>query len=139
MLKGFKEFITRGNVVDLAVAVAIGTAFAAVVTQFTESFINPLIKLIGGGGLKGGSFTINDVVFDWASFINKVIYFVIVAAVIYFVVVVPINTLTERARRNKQIEEAPLPADIALLTEIRDLLRTRNAGTGSSPSDPGAL
>lgn len=139
MLKGFKEFITRGNVVDLAVAVAIGTAFAAVVTQFTESFINPLIKLVGGGGLKGGSFTINDVVFDWASFINKVIYFVIVAAVIYFVVVVPINTLTERARRNKQIEEAPLPADVALLTEIRDLLRARNAGTGGSPSDPGAL
>ena len=65
MLKGFRDFIMRGNVLELAVAVAIGTAFTAVVTQFGESFINPLVKVVGGGGELGGSFTLRGQVFDW--------------------------------------------------------------------------
>ena len=93
MLKGFKDFLMRGNVVDLAVAVVIGTAFAALITQFTKSFIEPLIKLVGGGGVSGGAFKVNDVSFDWAAFVNAVILFLIVAAVVYFFVVVPMNRL----------------------------------------------
>lgn len=65
MLKGFKDFLLRGNVVDLAVAVVIGVAFAALVTSFTESFLNPLIALIGGGGVNGGSIEVDDQLFTW--------------------------------------------------------------------------
>jgi large conductance mechanosensitive channel len=141
MLKGFKDFLMRGNVVDLAVAVVIGTAFAAVVSQFTESFINPLIKLLGGGGTTGGTFSVDDVAFDWGAFVNAVIYFIIVAAVVYFVVVVPMNTLLTRLKRNEEPEpEAPSP-EIELLTEIRDLLRAQGgaAGISTTPGDPGTL
>src|SRR5215212_3327250 len=76
-MKGFKDFLLRGNVVELAVAVVIGAAFTALVSQFTASFLEPLIALVGGGGLDGGTFTINDQVFDWAAFVNAVITFVI--------------------------------------------------------------
>lgn len=142
MLKGFKDFLMRGNVVDLAVAVVIGTAFAALVSQFTKSFIEPLIKLIGGGGVTGGAFKVNGVPFDWAAFINAVINFVIVAAVVYFFVVVPMNHLLSRLKRNKEPEqEAPSP-DVVLLTEIRDLLRAQGGAAGSvtgTPIDPGTL
>jgi large conductance mechanosensitive channel len=142
-MKGFKDFLMRGNVVDLAVAVVIGTAFAAVVTQFTKSFIEPLIKLVGGGGVSGGAFRVNGVPFDWAAFVNVVIYFIIVAAVVYFVVVVPINKLLAMRKHADEPEpEAPSP-DVALLTEIRDLLRAQSGGTAGStsrtPIDPGTL
>ncbi|MFL5911961.1 MAG: large conductance mechanosensitive channel protein MscL [Mycobacteriales bacterium] len=127
MLKGFRDFIMRGNVIELAVAVAIGTAFTAVVTQFGESFIKPLVGLIGGGGLKGGTFTVNGQVFDWAAFINGVIFFVLTAAVIYFVVVAPYNAFEERRKRGQGPVDPPAPPDdIVLLTEIRDLLRSQN-------------
>jgi large conductance mechanosensitive channel len=141
MLKGFKDFLMRGNVVDLAVAVVIGTAFAALVAQFTKSFIEPLIKLIGGGGVSGGAFKVNGVPFDWAAFVNAVIAFLIVAAVVYFFVVVPMNHLLSRLKRNEEPEsEAPSP-DVELLTEIRDLLRAQGAAGGSTitRTDPGTL
>jgi len=125
MLKGFRNFIMRGNVVDLAIAVVIGAAFTAIVTQLTKSFIEPLIKLIGGGGAKGGAFIVNGVAFDWAAFINAIINFLIVAAVIYFLVVVPLNKIKERQQRKQAPDATPIPVpdDIALLQEIRDLLR----------------
>ena len=127
MLKGFRDFIMRGNVIELAVAVAIGTAFTAVVTQFGESFIDPLIGLLGGGGINGGKFTINDQVFDWAAFVNAVIFFVLTAAVIYFVVVAPYNAFEERRKRGRgPVDAPPPPDDIVLLTEIRDLLRAQS-------------
>jgi large conductance mechanosensitive channel len=142
MLKGFKDFLMRGNVVDLAVAVVIGTAFATLVTQFTKSFIEPLIKLVGGGGVKGGAFFVNDVEFDWAAFLNAIINFVIVAAVVYFFVVVPMNHLLSRLRRDREPEsESPAP-DVLLLTEIRDLLRAQGGAAGTTagtPIDPGTL
>ena len=125
MIKGFKDFLLRGNVVDLAVAVVIGTAFVALVGQFTKSFIEPLIKLIGGGGIKGGAFYIKGVAFDWAAFLNAVISFVIIAAVVYFLVVVPVNHLMARRKRGEVEEAQATPEDIALLQEIRDLLRAR--------------
>lgn len=120
MIKGFKEFVMRGNVVDLAVGIVIGAAFTAVVTQLTDSFINPIIKLVGGGGVEGGTVTIDGVVFDWAAFLNALITFVITAAAIYFLVVVPFNHLRERRRRGEEDEVAPTNEEkmLALLEEI---------------------
>lgn len=127
MLKGFRDFIMRGNVIELAVAVAIGTAFTAVVTQFGESFIKPLVSLIGGGGVDGGKFTISDQEFDWAAFVNALVFFVLTAAVIYFAVVAPYNALEERRKRGQgPVDPPPPPDDVVLLTEIRDLLRSQN-------------
>jgi large conductance mechanosensitive channel len=125
MLKGFRGFIMRGNVVELAVAVAIGTAFAAVVKQFSDSFINPLVGLIGGGGVSGGTFAVNGQVLRWGAFINAVIFFVLTAAVIYFIVVAPLNALEERRRRGQAPADTP-PTQEELLTEIRDLLRAQD-------------
>ncbi|CAN5169370.1 large-conductance mechanosensitive channel protein MscL [soil metagenome] len=121
MLKGFKEFLLRGNVVDLAVAVVIGTAFTALVTAFTNSFLLPLIGVLGGGGELGGTFTVSGQVFTWGAFVNAVITFVLIAAVVYFVVVVPMKRINER--RAAGVEPVPTePSDVELLKEIRDLL-----------------
>jgi len=125
MLKGFKDFLLRGNVIDLAVAVVIGVAFAALVTSFTESFLNPLIGLLGGGGVDGGTFTVNDQVFDWGGFITAVITFVLTAAVIYCAVVVPMRKVSERRQRGAEAGPAE-PTDVELLKEIRDLLATEH-------------
>lgn len=127
MLKGFKDFVTRGNVVDLAVGVVIGAAFAALVTQFTNSFLEPLIKLVTGGERVGGTFSINGVVFDYGAFISAVISFLITAAVVYFLVVVPMNKYAEFRRRNQEEEAEKLSAEAQLLTEIRDALRQQDA------------
>jgi large conductance mechanosensitive channel len=137
MIKGFKDFLLRGNVVELAVAVVIGAAFTALVSQFTDSFLRPLIALVGGGGLEGGTFTINDQVFDWAAFVNAVITFVLTAAVVYFVVVVPLKKLMERRAAGE--EAGPVaPTQVELLVEIRDLLRAQHGqGPGHDPSGPG--
>jgi large conductance mechanosensitive channel len=101
MLRGFKAFLLRGNVVDLAVAVVIGTAFVAVVTAFTGAFVTPLIALIFGKHdlFNGLSFTVNGVVFPYFQFLDRVIAFVITAAIVYFLVVTPVNALIERSHR----------------------------------------
>ena len=131
MLKGFKDFVLRGNVIDLAIAVVIGAAFGGVVTQLTKSFIEPLLKLVGGGGITGGAFVVNGVAFDWAAFINAVINLVIVAAVLYFLVITPMNKikakLAKPATPAAPEAPAPTPEDIALLREIRDLLKRPSA------------
>jgi large conductance mechanosensitive channel len=126
MLKGFKTFIMRGNVVDLAIAVVIGAAFGGIVTQFTKSFIEPLLKLLGGGGIGGGAFTVNGVPFDWAAFINVCINFVIVSAVIYFLIVLPMNKLKERTAKRVEPVIVSDPEDLVILREIRDLLKQTN-------------
>ena len=124
MIKGFRNFILRGAVVDLAIAVAIGAAFSGIVTQFTKSFIEPLIKLMGGGGLHGGSFMIEGVAFDWGAFINAIINFMIVGSILYFAIVVPVNKIMARRHRGETgEEEASTPEDVLLLREIRDLLK----------------
>jgi large conductance mechanosensitive channel len=132
MLKEFREFILRGNVVDLAIAVVIGAAFGAIVTAFVADIVTPLIAAIGGQPDFGGlTFKINGSVFRYGHFLNAVIAFLIIAAVIFFFVVKPLNALL--ARRKAKEEPAPqAPAeDVALLTEIRDLLRQ-----GTTPSRP---
>ena len=96
-MDGFKKFLLRGNVVDLAVAIVIGVAFGTLITTFVDSFITPLIGAIGGTpDFSDKSFTINDSQFRYGTFINVLIAFLLLAAVVYFFVVVPINRLMER-------------------------------------------
>jgi len=136
-MKGFKDFLLRGNVVDLAVAVVIGAAFTAVVNSFADSFLTPLIALITGGGELGGTFTVNGQTFTYGAFISQVITFVLTAAVVYFAVVLPMKALIERRRRGEEPGPSQ-PTQVELLVEIRDLLRTQQgAGPGHDPSGPG--
>ncbi|MEU6646746.1 large-conductance mechanosensitive channel protein MscL [Saccharomonospora sp. NPDC046836] len=127
MLKGFKDFLMRGNVMELAVAVVIGTAFTAIVTAFTNGLIKPLINAIGGSdAAQGLGFNVlsgNDSTFlDFGSVINAAINFVIIAAVVYFLLVLPVQRV--QARRKRGQEPAPAePTDVELLAEIRDLLK----------------
>ena len=96
-MSGFRKFLLRGNVVDLAVAVIIGTAFGALVVAFTGSFITPLLAALGGkSDFSKLSFTVNHSHFRYGLFLNALIAFVILAAVVYFFVVVPVNALMER-------------------------------------------
>ena len=145
VLKGFKDFLLRGNVVELAVAVVIGAAFTAVVTSFTTSFLEPLIGLVGGGGEDGGEWVVDGQHFRWGAFLNQVVTFVLTAAVIYVVVVLPLKLVVERRARGE--EAGPVaPTQVELLAEIRDLLRAqqgleppagesgRHAHTGEIPA-----
>jgi large conductance mechanosensitive channel len=128
MLKGFKDFIMRGNVVDLAVGIVIGAAFTAVVTAFTNGFLKPLIQLSSGGkGVQAGAFKVRDIPFDWASFINACITFLLTAAALYFLVVYPLNKLAERRARGEEPPPSAPSEEIKLLTEIRDALITGRA------------
>jgi large conductance mechanosensitive channel len=135
VIRGFKDFLLRGNVVELAVAVVIGAAFTAVVSSFTESFLQPLIGLIGGGGVTGGSTVIDGQEFAWGDFVNQVITFVLTAAVIYFVVVLPLKVVAERRRRGEEAGPAA-PTQLELLAEIRDLLRAQH-GLPAATDDEG--
>jgi large conductance mechanosensitive channel len=135
LLKEFKEFISRGNVVELAVAVVIGAAFTAIVTAVVEGLITPLIGMVAGDDFRQMTFTINDSVFSYGIVINAIIYFVIVAAVVFFLVVRPLNMLAARRRRGEEPEPEALSMEAELLREIRDLLRAQ-AGTPSRPPNP---
>jgi len=132
MLKGFKDFIMRGNVVDLAVGIVIGAAFTAVVTAFTNAFLKPLIQLLGGGaGASAGTWDVDGVKFDYASFINAVITFLLTAAVLYFLVVFPLNKLAERRKRGEEPPSAAPSEEVQLLTEIRDALVRQQVAPGA--------
>lgn len=137
MLRGFKDFLLRGNVVELAVAVVIGAAFTAVVTAFTDSFLTPLIGLVAGGGEVAGTVVVNGQVFDYGAFVSQVITFVLTAAVVYAAVVLPLRKIAERRQRGE--EAGPVaPTQVELLAEIRDLLRAQQgAGPGGPPHGPG--
>lgn len=100
MLKGFKQFVLRGSVVDLAVGVVIGAAFGTVVTSFVKDLLTPFIAAIVGKPDFGGlSFTINNSTFLYGDFINAAVSFVLIAAAVYFFVVTPVNALVSRARK----------------------------------------
>ena len=110
MFKGFKEFILRGNVVDLAVAVVIGAAFGAVVTAFVADIVTPLIAAIGGKpDFSNLAFHINGSTFKYGAFFNAVISFLIIAAVIFFFVVRPLNTLMARRRPEPAVDRVVRP------------------------------
>jgi large conductance mechanosensitive channel len=105
-MKGFKQFLLRGNVVDLAVAVVIGAAFGAVVTAFVKDLLTPLIAaIVGKPDFSALTFTINGSKFLYGDFINAALSFLLVSGAVYFFVVLPINALIQRYRK------APAPAD----------------------------
>lgn len=109
-LQGFKEFISRGNVVELAVAVVIGAAFGAVVTSLVADLLTPLVAAIfGQPDFSELNFTINDSQFNYGNFINAVFAFVTIAAAIYFFVVLPMNKLEERRRRGQDPDTRQCP------------------------------
>ena len=121
MLKGFKDFLMRGNVVDLAVAVVLGVAFGTVV----KAFVDVIMSLIGK---LGGHPNFNDIQpggVPLGAFITALVAFIIVAAAIYFVVVMPLNKLAERRARGVEPKTEAPSEEVGLLTEIRDSLQTR--------------
>ncbi|WP_158865182.1 large conductance mechanosensitive channel protein MscL [Leifsonia sp. AG29] len=137
MLKGFREFILRGNVIDLAVAVVIGAAFTAIVTSIVTNLINPLI----GAFFKASSLdhamvvTLNGSEIKFGAVLGAIINFLIVAVVVYFAFVLPINTIKSRAERlrKKGVVEPGAPVtELDLLTEIRDLLSAQQAPPAAS-------
>lgn len=123
MFKGFREFAYRGNVIDLAVAVVAGAAVTTLVGDFTAALINPLVGLVLGGGVEVGTWTIRGQVFDFTLLINAFITFFITMAVIYYVLVSPLNRLRNRQKREEDEQPTPVTEEVALLTEIRDLLK----------------
>ena len=125
MLKGFKAFLLRGNVIDLAVGIIVGGAFTGVVTGLMKGFLTPLIALIfGQPDVSKVQFYINDTKFPFGEFLQAVLNLLIVATTLYFLVVVPVKHFTERVKHGKEPLPQPVaPAeDILLLKEIRDLL-----------------
>jgi large conductance mechanosensitive channel len=128
MFKQFRDFLLRGNVVDLAVAVVVGAAFGSVVTSLVRDLITPLIAAIGGQpDFSALVFHINGSAFRYGAFLNAVISFVVIAAVIFFLVVKPVGLLMERRRAGLEPEPEAVGEDVVLLGEIRDLLRQRVA------------
>lgn len=126
MMKDFKAFLLRGNVVDLAVGVVIGTAFGAIVSSIVADLIMPLIAVLGGlPDFSGLSWKVNDVSIMYGNFLTALVSFVIVAAVIFFFVVRPMNTLLSRMQSGKEAEPEPKDPQIEVLEEIRDLLKKR--------------
>ncbi|MEV8041763.1 large conductance mechanosensitive channel protein MscL [Arthrobacter sp. NPDC080082] len=141
MLKGFKDFILRGNVIELSIAVVVGTAFTALVTAFTTNIINPIIAAAGGVQAQGLGFHIwpgNEKTFvNVGAVLTAFVTFLITAAVVYFIFVAPMNRINRMVKNRlatAEPEEKPLPADTALLAEIRDLL-TVVAGTSRDSRD----
>lgn len=118
MLKGFKEFVLRGNLVELAVAFIMATAFAAVVTETVNLLMSMVAKLSGGRQVDFGAFKPGGL--PVGTWVTAVISFLILAAVVYFAIVVPYNRL--QARRARGDEPTPPSEEVTLLTEIRDLL-----------------
>lgn len=132
MLKGFKDFILRGNVVDLAVAVVIGAAFTAIVTAFTSSIIQPLLNAITPPDVPALGVQLQadkpSTLINFSEVIAAAINFLIVAAIVYFVFVLPIQTIKNRRKRGEEPGPAE-PTDVELLAEIRDLLKTQTNST----------
>jgi large conductance mechanosensitive channel len=123
----------RGNVVDLAVGIVIGAAFTTVVTAFTAAFLKPLIQLLSGKqGLSAGAFVVRGIAFDWATFINACITFLITAAALYFFVIFPLNKLAERRARGEEPPPTAPSEEVKLLTEIRDALVSGRAMPGAT-------
>ena len=137
VLKGFKEFITRGNVVELAVAVVIGGAFSSVIKAVVDNILTPLIAMLFGEPNLNSAMilTINNANFRFGALLTALINFLLIAAAIYFFIIVPLNKLSSR---RKKPEEAPAARaeDVVLLEEIRDLLRNQNNTNQNGPTPP---
>ena len=138
VVREFKDFISRGNVIDLAVAVVIGVAFGAIVNAVVEGLITPLVGMVASEDFSQMRFTINDSAFRYGLVINAVIQFVAISAAVFFLIVKPINLLNDRLRRGEEPKPPSPPTDEAvLLAEIRDLLRAQaGQAPGQIPPPP---
>ena len=138
MIKGFKEFILRGNVIDLAVAFVIGVAFAAVITAFVENIINPLIAALFNADNLNNSLVLHVGSSDlrFGAVIGAIIQFLLIALVVYFALVVPMNYLRKQSflKHGTQPDADPPPSELELLTQIRDLLAGPVSGGESGSS-----
>ena len=137
MFKGFKDFILRGNVIELAVAVVIGSAFQKVVDVVVTNLVTPVINAAGnpqtsGLGVSLRSDMAKATYMDFSAIINALIVFLLTAAVVYFVFVLPMNKMAERRNRGQEPEAEPIAEDVALLREIRDLLRRERGDLGGT-------
>lgn len=140
MLQGFKDFIMKGNVIDLAVAVIIGAAFSKIVNALVESVLMPFVSAL----FQAPDFdsfavlTLNNNDIKFGVLLTAIVNFLLVAAAVYFAIVLPMNKMIERRNRRLGIEpEAePVAEDVALLTEIRDLLSAQRGGTGTVTNGP---
>ncbi|MBY0441867.1 MAG: large-conductance mechanosensitive channel protein MscL [Mycobacteriaceae bacterium] len=131
MFKGFKEFLSRGNIVDLSVAVVIGTAFTALVTKFTDSIITPLINRVGASGQSNFGILRFDIgggqAIDLNIVLSAAINFMLISAVVYFLVVVPYTALRKRGEVTQEER-----TELTVLTEIRDLLAESTGQSSAS-------
>lgn len=149
MLQGFKDFISRGNAIELAVGVVIGAAFGAVVQSLVDGFIGPLISAILGQTdlSQVWTFEINNAIFSFGLILQALILFLFTAAAVYFFIVVPMNALAARRKRGEEVEPEAPAEDVLVLQEIRDLLARNltpaiindagpSAGTGPTTPPP---
>ncbi|MEU5209533.1 large conductance mechanosensitive channel protein MscL [Streptomyces sp. NPDC020742] len=151
VLQGFKEFLMRGNVIELAVAVVVGAAFTNIVNAVVKGVINPIVGALGSQNLdhyqscltatcakdsKTGAFT-DGVYILWGSVLSAALTFLITAAVVYFLMILPINKWKERQAARKPAEDTPVdPTEIQLLIEIRDALLAQRLTAPSVPTHP---
>ncbi|GES32356.1 large conductance mechanosensitive channel protein MscL [Streptomyces angustmyceticus] len=149
VLQGFKEFLMRGNVIELAVAVVVGAAFTNIVNAVVKGVINPIIGALGSQNLdnykaclsascevnkKTGEYT-SGIYLLWGSVLSAALTFLITAAVVYFLMILPLNKWKERLAARKPVEDVPVdPTEVELLIEIRDALLAQRAGSPSVPS-----
>ena len=128
MLKGFRDFILRGNLVELAVAFVIGVAFAGVVSSFVDNLLMPLVGKIGGepdfSGIELGGIPVGQ-------FVNDVVAFVITAAAVYFLVVVPYTKVMERLKKPQETTAEAVSEEVVLLRQIRDLMARQEPDSSS--------
>ena len=138
VLAGFKDFITRGNAIDLAVGVVIGAAFSRIITAVVDGFISPLIGVIfNQPNLKElWDITVRNSTFSIGLILDAILQFLLVAIAIYFVIVLPMNKLAERRRAGLEPEPQHPADDVLLLREIRDLLAARPLGGAGGSSPP---
>ena len=140
MLQGFKDFIMKGNVIDLAVAVIIGAAFSQIVNALVESVLMPFVSAL----FQAPDFdsfavlTLNGNDIKFGVLLTAIVNFLLVAAAVYFAIVLPMNKMIERrnGRLGIEPEAEPVAEDVALLTEIRDLLSAQRGGTGTVTNGP---
>lgn len=128
LLQGYKDFILRGNVLDLAIGIVIGAAFGALVDSLVNNFISPLVAMFFGKPDFSSVLilTINNAQFKFGAILTELVNFLIIGVAIYFVVILPMNKLQERRKAGLETTSEDPSADVALLTEIRDLLAQQN-------------
>lgn len=134
VFKEFREFISRGNVIDLAVAVVIGVAFTDLINAIVDGLLTPLVGMFGERDYQALDFTVRGSTFEYGTVISAAISFVLIAGAVFFFVIKPVNVLQERRRRG-QVETKELSDEVLLLTEIRNLLAERRLPR-PTPPDP---